>query len=249
VSNYEQKLSNGSLLDRHSSVIRKVGEFVQRAADSNTTVLIQGESNICNELVARSVHISSPRCAHQFIPVHCASIPKDLLEIELFGHKKQACSSAITDHKSRFELAHHGTLYLADIGDLDLRMQAKLLRVLLEKTIVRVGDTNPIEVDVRTIAATQTSIKEMVINGEFRGDLFYHLNIFPIQIPPLRKNAEDFSALVYAITEKLKKAPQSETAIKQEAIHTLTEYIWQGNEQELLSLLDLLSIMYPNTIR
>ncbi len=244
-----KKTSKNSLSDEHSLAIHKVGELVHHVAGSNTTVLIQGESGLCNELVARSVYISSPRCKHHFVSVHCASILKDLLEIELFGHKQQACSGASTDHKGHFELAHHGTLFLDDIGELNMRMQAKLLRVLQEKTIVRVGDTKPIKVDVRIIAATQTNLEEMVNNGEFQEDLFYCLNVFPIHIPSLRRNAEDFSALVHAITENIKKEPQNETVVKLEAMQTLTEYIWPGNMQELSSLLDLLSIVYPNSLR
>ena len=243
---FQIRTSSTSLLDGHSIAIRNVSKLIHLVADSNTTVLIQGESGTGKELVARSVHISSPRRAHYFVPVNCAAIPKDLLESELFGHKKGAFSGAITDHKGRFELAHHGTLFLDEIGDMDLNMQAKLLRVLQEKIIERVGSIKSIEVDVRIIAATHRNLEEMVEKGEFREDLFYRLNVFPINIPPLRRRAEDLPTLVGAITEKIKKESQREIVVKPEAMQTLMQYMWPGNVRELSNLLERLSILYPN---
>ena len=238
---------NNSLLDGHSLAIRKVCKLIQHVAKSTATVLIQGESGTGKELVARSIHIYSPRRDAYFVPVNCAAIPKDLLESELFGHKKGAFTGAITDRKGRFELAHGGTVFLDEIGDMDLSMQAKLLRVLQEKTIERVGDTKSIAIDVRIIAATHRNLEEMVKEGKFREDLFYRLNVFPIHIPPLRRRAEDLPALAYAISEKIKQDSNVEVVVKPEAMQLLTKHMWPGNVRELSNLLERLSILYPNS--
>lgn len=223
---FRTKPSNGSLLDRHGSAIRKVGELVQHAADSNKTVLVQGESDICNELVARSVHFSSSRCVHPFMLTHCGvSAHRDSLETELFGHKKQACSSATTDHLGHFELARHGTLYLADIDELTIRMQAKLERALLEKTIVRISDREPIKIDARIIVSTKTNLRKMVSAGRFREDLYNLLNILPIHIPHINKNIKGFSTFIYAITKYITGESKSEVVINQEIIQTIIEFI------------------------
>ncbi len=245
IGHIELRDTSNSLLDGHSLEIRKVSDLIIKVADTNATVLIQGESGTGKELVARSVHLCSSRRKKCFVPMNCAAIPKDLLESELFGHKKGAFTGAITERKGRFELAHQGSVFLDEIGDMDLSMQAKLLRVIQEKRIQQVGATKSIDVDVRIIAATHRNLEEMVQKGTFCEDLFYRLNAFPIKIPPLRRRAEDLPALTYAITEQIKKESNVEVIVKPEAMQVLTEHMWPGNVRELSNLLERLSILYP----
>ena len=188
-----------SFLDGHSHSIQNVCRLVEHVAVTSANVLILGESGTGKELVARAVHKYSPRAIHPFVPINCAAIPSELLESELFGHEKGAFTGAISTHKGRFELAQQGTIFLDEIGDMDLQMQAKLLRVLQEKTFERVGSTKPIHADVRVIAATHRNLEEMVAEGTFREDLFYRLNVFPIDLPPLRRRAEDIPVLILSL--------------------------------------------------
>ena len=247
VEQVDRRKSKSTLLDGNSLAIRQVSELIERVADTNATVLILGESGTGKELVARSVHILSSREKNYFVPVNCAAIPDELLESELFGHVKGAFTGAITDRKGRFELAEGGTLFLDEIGDMDLNMQAKLLRVLQEKVFERVGSTKAIHADVRVVAATHRNLEEMVRKGEFREDLFYRLHVFPIELPPLRRRAEDLPALVYAITGTLKRDTGKELKVTPDAMEVLTRYTWPGNVRELSNLLERLSILYPDT--
>ena len=242
-----RRVANKSLLDGHSKAVRRVGELIERVANTDANVLILGESGTGKEVVARSIHTISKRSSRYFVPVNCAAIPQDLLESELFGHVKGAFTGAVTDRKGRFELAEGGTLFLDEIGDMDLNMQAKLLRVLQEKVFEQVGGTKPIRADVRVVAATHRNLDEMVSNGEFREDLFYRLHVFPIELPPLRRRAEDLPALVYAITDKLKRETGKDIKVTPDAMDVLTRYTWPGNVRELSNLLERLSILYPDT--
>ena len=236
-----------TFLDGHSHAIQNVCKLVEHVAGTNANVLVLGESGTGKELVARAVHKFSPRADFPFVPINCAAIPAELLESELFGHEKGAFTGAITAHKGRFEMAQQGTIFLDEIGDMDLHMQAKLLRVLQEKVYERVGSAKSIKADVRVVAATHRDLEKMVREGTFREDLFYRLNVFPIDLPPLRRRAEDIPALIYAITEQLKREQGAKFSLTNEAIRVLAHYPWPGNVRELSNLLERLSILYPNS--
>ena len=236
-----------SFLDGHSHAIQNVCKLVEHVASTNANVLILGESGTGKELVSRAVHTFSSRSKSPFVPVNCAAIPSELLESELFGHEKGAFTGAITAHKGRFELAQKGTIFLDEIGDMDLQMQAKLLRVLQERVYERVGGTNPIQADVRVVAATHRNLEEMVSNGEFREDLYYRLNVFPIDMPPLRRRVEDIPALICAITDRLKRDNGASFSLTNDAVKILANYPWPGNVRELSNLIERLSILYPNS--
>lgn len=235
-----------SFLDGHSRAIQHVCKLVEHVASTLANVLILGESGTGKELVARALHSFSARAKHPFVPVNCAAIPAELLESELFGHEKGAFTGAITTHKGRFELARQGTIFLDEIGDMDLQMQAKLLRVLQERVFERVGSTKAMQADVRIVAATHRNLEDMVSRGEFREDLFYRLNVFPIEMPPLRRRAEDIPALICAITERLKRDQRLSCSLTNDAVKILAGYSWPGNVRELSNLLERLSILYPN---
>ena len=236
-----------SFLDGHSHAIQNVCKLVEHVASTTANVLILGESGTGKELVARAVHSFSERAKNPFVPVNCAAIPSELLESELFGHEKGAFTGAITSHKGRFELAQQGTIFLDEIGDMDLQMQAKLLRVLQERVYERVGGTKPIHADVRVVAATHRNLEEMVANGEFREDLFYRLNVFPIEMPPLRRRVEDIPSLICAITDRLKRDQGANFSLTNDAVKILANYPWPGNVRELSNLIERLSILYPNS--
>ena len=247
-SSTQRRSTRKSLLDGHSKAIQLVGELIERVANTQANVLILGESGTGKEVVARSIHTISNRASKYFVPVNCAAIPQELLESELFGHVKGAFTGAITDRKGRFELAEGGTLFLDEIGDMDLNMQAKLLRVLQEKVFERVGSAKPIRANVRVVAATHRNLEDMVSKGEFREDLFYRLHVFPIELPPLRRRAEDLPALVYAITDRIKNETGKDVSVTADAMAALTRYTWPGNVRELSNLLERLSILYPDTM-
>lgn len=244
----QRRSTRKSLLDGHSKLIQQVGELIERVANTQANVLILGESGTGKEVVARSIHTLSNRASKYFVPVNCAAIPQELLESELFGHVKGAFTGAITDRKGRFELAEGGTLFLDEIGDMDLNMQAKLLRVLQEKVFERVGSAKPNYANVRVVAATHRNLEDMVSKGQFREDLYYRLNVFPIELPPLRRRAEDLPALVYAITDRIKSETGKEINITSDAMAALTRYTWPGNVRELSNLLERLSILYPDAM-
>ena len=236
-----------SFLDGHSHAIQEVCRLVEHVTSTSANVLILGESGTGKELVARAVHSFSTRAKHSFVPVNCAAIPAELLESELFGHEKGAFTGAISAHKGRFELARQGTIFLDEIGDMDLQMQAKLLRVLQERVFERVGSTKTMRADVRVVAATHRNLEDMVSRGDFREDLFYRLNVFPIEMPPLRRRAEDIPALICASTERLKRDQGLSFSLTNDAVKILVNYSWPGNVRELSNLLERLSILYPNS--
>ena len=246
--NLGRRKNNKSLLDGHSKAVQQVSELIERVANTNANVLILGESGTGKEVVARSIHTISNRSSKHFVPVNCAAIPRELLESELFGHVKGAFTGAITERKGRFELAEGGTLFLDEIGDMDLNMQAKLLRVLQEKVFERVGSGKIIQADVRVVAATHRDLEDMVAKGEFREDLYYRLHVYPIELPPLRRRAEDLPSLVYAITDKIKRETGAEVKVTPDAMSALARYTWPGNVRELSNLLERLSILYPDKV-
>jgi transcriptional regulator with PAS, ATPase and Fis domain len=221
-----------------------VMEKVCKVAPMKTTVLVLGESGTGKELVARSIHHSSPRAGAAFVAVNCAAIPKDLIESELFGHEKGAFTGAQDIKPGRFELASGGTIFLDEIGDMDMHLQSKLLRVLQEREIERVGSTKPIRVDLRVIAASNKNLQKEVAEGRFREDLFYRLNVFPLLIPPLRERPDDIVPLAGHFValfakEMNKKAP----AIADSTVRLLTGYEWKGNVRELKNTIERAVIM------
>ncbi|MBI4699241.1 MAG: sigma-54-dependent Fis family transcriptional regulator [Nitrospirae bacterium] len=227
-----------------SPQIQDVIKFIEKIADTDSTVLITGESGTGKELVAKTLHYYSSRAQKSFVPLNCASIPKDILESELFGHEKGAFTGAINTRIGRFELANFGTLFLDEIGDMPPALQAKLLRVLQEKEFERVGGVRTIKVDVRIIAATNKDLEKAVKDGEFREDLYYRLNVIPIHLPPLREIKEDIPLLVgHFVNEIAKKKKKELPKLSGEVLDCLSEYGWPGNVRELENLLERLIVL------
>jgi two-component system, NtrC family, response regulator len=236
-----------------SKAMREVFEMIRKVAPSNASVLVEGESGTGKELVAKSIHFNSPRCDKAFIAVNCSALSKNLLESELFGHERGAFTGAVTKKKGRFELADNGTLFLDEIGELSTSLQVKLLRVLQEKVFERVGGTQPISVNIRIIAATNKNLKEEMINGRFREDLFYRLNVVRIVLPPLKQRQEDIHLLVKHFIEKYASERKADVPVKgvdQEVGRLFYDYSWPGNVRELENLIERVMILCPHdTIR
>ncbi len=229
-----------------SKGIQRVRRMIEMVATSDANVLITGESGSGKEVIARHVHYHSPRKNKPFVPINCGAIPPDLLESELFGHEKGAFTGAITTRQGRFEIAEGGTLFLDEIGDMSQSMQVKLLRVLQERIFERVGSNKAIKADVRIIAATHVNLEEAIEEGNFREDLFYRLNVFPIETPPLRDRIEDLPLLINDLTERLEHEGNGSISLSPTTIQSLSKYGWPGNVRELANLIERLSILYPN---
>jgi formate hydrogenlyase transcriptional activator len=223
----------------NSPALEGVLEQVERVAPTGSTVLIQGETGTGKELIAHAIHKLSSRCGRAFVRLNCAAIPLDLLESELFGHEKGAFTGAIAQKIGRFELADKGTLFLDEIGDIPSALQPKLLRVLQEQEFERLGSTRTHQMDVRLVAATNRDLMDMVSRGEYRSDLYYRLNVFPLQLPPLRERPEDIPALVTHFVEKFGRQMSREIEdIPPETMSALTSYPWPGNIRELQNLIE-----------
>ncbi len=229
-----------------SRAVNELRSLIRQAAASDASVLILGESGTGKELVARALHSGSQRSERQFVPVNCGAIPSELLESELFGHRKGAFTGAIADRTGRFELANNGTLFLDEIGDMPLEMQVKLLRVLQEQTVDPVGSTKSISVDVRVVAATHRDLDNHVDSGDFREDLFYRLNVIPIILPALRERREDIPDLIQHYLEKHVSADGEMPIFDGSLIEALCDYSWPGNIRELVNLVHRLSCFFPN---
>jgi formate hydrogenlyase transcriptional activator len=222
-----------------SPALESVLEQVERVAPTGSTVLIQGETGTGKELIARAIHNISSRCGRSFIKLNCAAIPLDLLESELFGHEKGAFTGAIAQKIGRFELADKGTLFLDEVGDIPPALQPKLLRVLQEQEFERLGGTRTHQVDVRLVAATNRDLTEMARRGEFRSDLYYRLNVFPILLPPLRARAEDIPALVTHFVDMFsRRMGRRIEHIPPNTMSALSSYQWPGNVRELQNLIE-----------
>jgi formate hydrogenlyase transcriptional activator len=229
---FEQVIGN-------SPALEAVLEQVERVAPTDSTVIIQGETGTGKELIAHAIHNLSLRCGRPFVRLNCAAIPLDLLESELFGHEKGAFTGAIAQKVGRFELADKGTLFLDEVGDIPPALQPKLLRVLQEQEFERLGSTRTHQVDVRLVAATNRNLMEMVNRGEFRNDLYYRLNVFPVLLPPLRERREDIPALVLHFVEAFGRRMDREIElIPPETMSALSSYQWPGNIRELQNLIE-----------
>jgi len=229
---FEQLIGN-------SHALEAVLDGVRRVAPTSSTVLIQGETGTGKELIARAIHNVSPRCGRPFIKLNCAAIPLDLLESELFGHEKGAFTGAIAQKLGRFELADKGTLFLDEVGDIPPSLQPKLLRILQEQEFERLGSSRTHQVDVRLVAATHRDLAAMVKNGEFRSDLYFRLNVFPVYLPPLRERREDIPSLVAHFIEFIgRRVGRQIDHIPEETMLDLCSYDWPGNIRELQNLIE-----------
>lgn len=225
--------------------VQIVRELMSQVADKDVSVLITGQSGTGKEVVARNLHYNSHRRNKPFVPVNCGAIPAELLESELFGHEKGAFTGAITSRAGRFELAEGGTLFLDEIGDMPLNMQVKILRVLQEKMFERVGSNKTTPTDVRIIAATHKNLEEMIVEGSFREDLYYRLNVFPIEMPALKDRVEDIPLLMNELISRMETEKRGSIRFNSAAILSLCRHEWPGNVRELANLVERLAIMYP----
>jgi len=232
-------------LGGNSSCIQQVRKLIQQVAGSDATVLILGESGTGKEVVARNLHYNSSRRNKPFVPVNCGAIPAELLESELFGHEKGAFTGALNSRQGRFEMAEGGSLFLDEIGDMPLAMQVKILRVLQERSFERVGSNKTIECNVRVIAATHRDLEEEISQNRFREDLFYRLNVFPIEVPPMRKRVEDIPVLVADLISRLENEKRGSVRLTSSAKQVLQLHNWPGNVRELANLIERLAILHP----
>lgn len=231
-----------------SKAMNEVRFLIEQVAKTPASVLVLGESGTGKEVVARNIHNLSSRAKEKFVPINCGAIPAELLESELFGHEKGAFTGAISTRKGRFELAEGGTLFLDEIGDMPQPMQVKLLRVLQERTFERVGGSKSIKADVRIIAATHQNLEEMIKEGSFREDLYYRLNVFPIETPALRERKEDIPLLLTELLTRFEYEQEKTVRFTEKAIESLMEHSWPGNVRELSNLIERMLIMFGDQI-
>ena len=239
-----QNIDDETVIRGSSEATKRLRQLITQCADSTATVLIQGGSGSGKELVSLSLHNQSSRFSQPFVALNCGAIPAQLLESELFGHKKGAFTGATCDRLGMFELAHQGTLFLDEIGDMPLDLQVKFLRVLEEKVVEPVGGSKAVEVDVRVVAATHRNIEKMVSEGKFREDLFYRLNIIPISVPPLKERSSDIPELIGHFAERFSVGSRP-ISFSRRSTHLLQSYSWPGNVRELSNLIQRLSVLFP----
>jgi len=246
----ERRLTNRACqnLIGKSPAITFINNMIDQVANTTATVLISGESGTGKEVIARNIHAHSNRSDKPFIPINCGAIPSELLESELFGHEKGAFTGAISSRQGRFELAEGGVIFLDEIGDMPLSMQVKLLRVLQEHTYEKVGGNRINKTNVRVIAATHRRLEDLIIEGKFREDLYYRLNVFPIEIAPLRERREDIALLINELIERIGKESRGTVRLTRQAIKMLSLYDWPGNVRELANLIERLAILYPMNV-
>ncbi|CCE22597.1 sigma-54 dependent transcriptional regulator [Methylotuvimicrobium alcaliphilum] len=243
---YERRLSSEQRLKGNSKAIVNVCKLIDQVAESDATVIILGESGTGKEVVAKTVHDWSLRSNQPFVPINCGAIPGELLESELFGHEKGAFTGALSTRQGRFELAEGGTLFLDEIGDMPMAMQVKLLRVLQERTFERVGSNKTMHCNVRIIAATHRKLEDEIKENRFREDLFYRLNVFPIEMPALRDRAEDIPLLAKDLIARMASENRGSVRLTDAAIALLMQHQWPGNVRELANLIERLAIIKPN---
>jgi len=222
--------------------MKEIFHLIEQVAPTDSTVLIVGETGTGKELIARAIHNKSLRKDKNFVPVNCAAIPDTLIESELFGHVKGAFTGALKDRTGKFQLAHRGTIFLDEIGDLNYEVQAKLLRTLQEHEIERVGKSRPVKVDVRIIAATNRNLEKLINEKKFREDLYYRINVIPVSIPPLRERKSDIPLLLEHFNRKI--APQKIFTFSEEALEIMKNYNWPGNIRELENLVERFAVLH-----
>ena len=243
---YDRRFSAQERLKGNSKAIVNIRKSITQVAKTDANVLILGESGTGKEIIARAVHDASLRRPKLFVPINCGAIPAELLESELFGHEKGAFTGALGMRQGRFEMAEGGTLFLDEIGDMPMPMQVKLLRVLQERTFERVGSNKTMHCDVRVIAATHRHLNEEIKANRFREDLFYRLNVFPIEVTALRERIEDLPLLVEDIISCMESANRGSVQFTKAAINALMQYEWPGNIRELANLIERMAIIYPD---
>ena len=227
-----------------SGALRAVLDVVAKVAESDSTVLVTGESGTGKELIARAIHYNSPRAERPLVTVNCGAIPEELLESELFGHVRGAFTNAIAQREGRFSVANSGTIFLDEIGDMSPNLQVKLLRVIQDRTFEPVGSSKTVRVDVRVIAATNQQLEQAIRDGRFREDLFYRLNVIPIEVPPLRERREDIPLLAQHFLDVLNHERESKIeSISDAAMARLCDYDWPGNVRELENLIERLTVL------
>ena len=225
-------------------IMQRLFALIAKVTETDTTILVHGESGTGKELIARAIHSQGPRRENPFVPINCGAIPAELLESELFGHEKGAFTHAIRTRQGRFELANSGTVFLDEISEMSPMLQVKLLRVLQERQFERVGGTQSITSDFRVIAATNRNLEEEVRDGRFREDLFYRLNVIPVEAPPLRERAADIVPLVHYFINKFNNSKNRRiTGISDEALGYLLRYAWPGNVRELENIIERMVIL------
>jgi sigma-54 dependent transcriptional regulator, flagellar regulatory protein len=243
---YDRRFCASDRLKGTSKAINDIRKAITQVGKTDATVLILGESGTGKEIIARAIHDASLRQPKLFVPINCGAIPAELLESELFGHEKGAFTGALGVRQGRFEMAEGGTLFLDEIGDMPMPMQVKLLRVLQERTFERVGSNKTIHCDVRVIAATHRHLAEEIKNNRFREDLFYRLNVFPIEVSALRERIEDIPSLVEDIIAYMNETGRGSVSFTKAAVTALMQYDWPGNVRELANLIERMAIIYPD---
>jgi formate hydrogenlyase transcriptional activator len=248
----EETVSSGTGFEGiigRSSGLRRVLQMVETVAGGDSTVLLLGETGTGKELIARAIHSQSPRDDRPFVKLNCAAIPTGLLESELFGHERGSFTGAIAQKIGRLEVAHQGSLFLDEIGDIPLELQPKLLRVLQEREFERLGSTRTQKVDVRIVAATHRDLEGMILEKLFRSDLYYRLNVFPIYIPPLRERPEDISLLVqHFVQQATRRMRKTIDTVPSETMEALIHYRWPGNIRELENVIERAVILSPGPV-
>src|SRR5271168_4905377 len=248
----EDTLSSGTRFEGiigKSSVLRHLLQMVETVAGGDSTVLLLGETGTGKELIARAIHSHSPRRDRPFVKLNCAAIPTGLLESELFGHERGSFTGAIAQKIGRIELAHQGSLFLDEIGDIALELQPKLLRVLQEREFERLGSTRTKKVDVRIVAATHCDLEGMILEKQFRSDLYYRLNVFPIHVPPLRERPDDIPLLVqHFVQQATRRMRKTIDTIPSETMEALIRYRWPGNIRELENVIERAVILSPGPV-
>ncbi len=232
----------------NSRETRRVRKMIEQVAPTEATVLILGESGTGKEVVARNIHYHSQRRNKPFVPINCGAIPSELLESELFGHEKGSFTGAIGAREGRFELAQGGTIFLDEIGDMPLSMQVKLLRVIQERSFERVGSNKSIKSDVRIVAATHRNLENHIKEGKFREDLYYRLNVFPVEMPRLKDRVEDLPLLINELITRLEHEKNSSVRLTPAAVMALCNYPWPGNVRELANLMERMTILHPHGV-
>jgi sigma-54 specific flagellar transcriptional regulator A len=232
----------------NSNAIERINLMIDQVADTNATVLILGDAGTGKEVIARNIHAQSARSARPFVPLNCGASSAEMLESELFGHETDSLAGATGPRQGRFELAEGGVLFLDEVGDMPITVQVKLLRVLQERCYQKVGGSESIKTDVRVIAATHHRLEELIGEGRFREDLYYRLNVFPIEVPPLSQRKDDVPLLIQEMITRIEHENRGSVRLSKKATGMLQQYDWPGNVRELANLIERLAIQFPHGV-